>query len=124
MVETISQEGRFVNRGDPANVDWELGDFTIDYGWHELDLSSIVPAGVSSVLCTTVMFNTISGKHYAFRTKGNTNTNNESLINNQIASKVQAHDIIVHPDRDGKIEYFIDEDGWIALTLTVKGWWR
>ena len=34
----------------PGNWDKNLGDFTIDDGWHDMDLSGIIPAGVVGVV--------------------------------------------------------------------------
>lgn len=113
----------FIDRGDPANVDWALEDFTADGAWHDLDLTSVVPAGASAVAFACVIFNTIEGKTIAFRTNGNSNSCNTSLVSN-VAVGVISQDIIIAPDANGVIEYNTTAGGWLSLNLSVKGWWR
>ena len=42
-------EAKYYDRGDPATVDFGLGDLTTDGTWRDLDLSSIVPDGTTAV---------------------------------------------------------------------------
>ena len=67
---------KYVDRGDPANFDFDTGAFTDDNTWRELDLSSIIGVGVKTVHLRVRFASDSSGVSLAFRKKGNTNIKN------------------------------------------------
>lgn len=113
----------YVDRGDPAADDFTAIDFTRDGTWYTLDLSGIIPANVKAVSLSFITLSGLAGKRARFRTLGNANEFNISLVGIQVANMLIGHDLIIAPDADGKIEYKLDAGGWAIVTLNVKGWW-
>lgn len=115
---------KFYDRGDPAAADFAHTDLTIDNDWHSLDLSSIIPAGVSLVLLRVVLNCSDGWRNVLFRTHGNSNTINTSYIRNFSAGSEIPFDVYVTPDSDGVIDYKVTPDTWSKLTIAVAGWFR
>lgn len=114
----------FHDRGDPAAPDFS--SFTNDVAYHDLDLSSIVPAGASAVSMAVILNSTsvVGGDAMAFRKKGNSNDINQSAIYTQLPNVPVADDIIVACDVNRKIQYVMNFAGSVNTSdLTVKGWW-
>lgn len=113
----------FIDRGDTADDDFTVGDFTKDGNWHELDLSGIVPAGAKSVLFKFFYMSTGASNICIFRTLGNTNDSNVSVAATQVANVLHSLDIVIPLDADRKIEYQFQSGTWLVAVFTVKGWW-
>lgn len=119
----MKQQGFFVDRGDPVNDDFVVGDFVKDNNWHELDLSAIVPEHAHGVLFQFVYRNTLVDKGVSFRTKGNVNVRNLSTQRALVANIRHQGDFACPCDpTDRKLEYRVDPNTDF-LNFTVKGWW-
>jgi len=113
----------FVSRGDPANADFELGNFTTDNAFHDLDLSAIVPADAKAAsICTVARDTTDIGSikiqrsdYNSIRTMGG-----QAIIK---ANRIEYEMFTISMNTDRKIKYSISASGWNFLTLTVAGWW-
>lgn len=116
------------DRGDPATVDFDTGDFTKDGNWHTVDLSSIVPAGAKLVLLrTAVATSTLSASRvFDFRKNGNTNDKNAAQGYTQVTSATIAdkNDHWVTPDANRVIEYRLNSGAYEIADLTVGGWFK
>lgn len=112
----------FVDRGDPAAVDWDQGDLTEDGTWNDLDLSSIVPAGAIAVLFTMVGIHATAGQYFWMRENGNTNQVNVSRFYATTSGAALAADMIVACDANRVIEYN-GQSAFAAIELSVRGWW-
>lgn len=110
-----------VDRGDPASHDWQMGDLTADNAWHDLDLSSIVPAGATHVLLR-VEADKATREIVAFRQNGNVNEYNVSKLRFLLDSRTKTGDCIVAVDGNRIIEYKISAT-LNYLNITVGGWW-
>jgi len=121
-VGSLSAAG-FVNRGDPPSHDFSPGDFIKDDSWHELDLTSIIPADTKAILMRCVILTTSDGPFIRFRTAGNVNTENVSECRTPFANKAYSYDIQVPVANLQKIEYYATAATWSVLFLTIKGWW-
>lgn len=113
----------FVDRGDPAAYDFTKLTLTSDGTWHVMDLSAIVPAGAKAVTLRSDLWNADVGIHLRMRTLGNTNLYNVSSAITQVAGIIIYNDHIIPLDTDRKIEYIMPSTTWIAVNITVKGWW-
>ncbi|MCK5616901.1 hypothetical protein KAR91_84345 [Candidatus Pacearchaeota archaeon] len=113
----------FVDRGDPAAADFAIGDLTKDGAYHDLDLSGIVPAGAKSVSLSVIGVNAFVNKFASFRTDGNANEFNISLLAVTVALVLNAGDIVVPVTGTHIIEYNLTAGGWVFFAITVKGWW-
>lgn len=122
ILETIRKDGLAVNRGDPANLNFDTGDFTYDNAWHDLDLSSIIPINATVVYIDTVLRATIINARFFVRTKGNVNDKNLSRLRTQVAGIPIDADFITFPNDDRILEYKASTVNINLLQLTVKGW--
>lgn len=113
----------FVNRGDPAVADLTDADLSTDGAWHTIDLSSIVPAGTKAVALFCLIFDDAAQSELSFRTNGNVNNSNLSSLYTQVANIINSADVVVPLDANRNIQYKAANVGWIAIEITVKGWW-
>lgn len=111
------------DRGDPALVDFAIGDLTADGAWHDLDLSGIVPTDQRFVLLAVVIANSSINRLLQIRKKGNANIPNASIQNIQVANVALSSDCTNPISQDGFLEYNLTAGGWIIINITVKGWW-
>lgn len=118
----------FVDRGDPAAVDWDEGDLTINGAWHDLDLSAIVPDGAVLVLLRVVVVTADNGA-ISFRENGNANAINVATLSSHVPVMSPPHeqysaDLLVAPSPNRIIEYKATA-GWTvdSIDITVGGWW-
>jgi hypothetical protein len=113
----------FIDRGDPNVVDFAVGDFTKDGGWHDLDLSGIIPSNASCVGFFLNLKANAVGKLVRVRTKGNIWIGNISMAQTEVANLSILNDCFCPVGSDGLLEYQASAAGITDLTLTVKGWW-
>lgn len=113
----------YEDRGDPADFDYDIGDFTRDESWYDLDLSSIVPAGVKVVSLMCRVNSAGAGRWIMFRKNGNVNNISQSRVVAQVANVSNFQDLIVACDTNRVIEYRVTAAGFTDLDLVVKGWW-
>lgn len=113
----------FVDRGDPAAVDFNAGDFTIDGTWRDLDLSSIVPVGAKAVELNVAIRSYFVNAFLAFRKNGNTNTSNRIACRTQISNQTIDYQGVVAIDENRKIEYGNNNTAFMAIEVTVISWW-
>jgi hypothetical protein len=86
----------FVDRGDPAAVDFDKNNLTIDGAWHEIDFSAIITDSDAEVVeFRMIIRDAVAGKAFTLRVNGNSNAYNIAR------------------------EYGTD-DVW----LVVRGWWK
>jgi len=123
MEQYLADNPRFVNRGDPANPDWELGDFTLNSSWHTLDMSSIIPTNARGVLLRGDCLCQAVGWGVHFKTKGNVNSPNMSAFAAQTADVGFQVDTVVIPNTNREIIYMGYANVFTQLEVTVGGWW-
>lgn len=122
MVESAGfLKSAFVDRGDPASVDFDTDDFTKDSGWHDLDLSAIVPAGAKAVVFHVILVGEDATTIY-FRTKGNVNNFNMSTISAVFGFSAFRADMICPLNTDRFLSYNAGSVVCTILDFTVKGW--
>lgn len=109
------------DRGDPSGYDFQIGSgLTADGNYHDLDLSSIVPAGATMVLLRAVVVATNTDRDLLFRKNGNTNSYNVAQLKTYAANNVQ--DFIVACDTNRVVEYLISGSGITGVAIVVRGW--
>lgn len=113
----------FIDRGDPAAVDFGTGDFTKDSTWRDLDLSGIIPAGAKAACATVSMLAVQTNLAFYLRKKGNSNAANVAVGYTQVGYITKGLDLIVALDADRKCQYNISAGTWMVVDFTVKGWW-
>lgn len=112
-----------VDRGDPAAYDYAVGDLTTDGAWHDLDLSSILPAGTVAALIKTQVKDDAAGSYFQFRKNGNSNTIHTSTIRTQAVDVTIEREHIVFPDTSRVVEYRASNTTFTDINIVVCGWW-
>ena len=123
----FSLDNRFIDRGDPATSDYEVGDLTTDGNWNDLDLGSggagIVPVNAVAVLLfIKVQDADAAGSFVLFRKNGNSNDQAISGIRTQVANIGNDNTVTVACDSNGIIEYIAENVTWDTIRITVLGW--
>lgn len=112
----------YVNRGDPAAYDFEEGVLITDGLWHDLDLSSIVPAGAVAVHLLIVAFDNLVNSLLFFRKNTNTYNHNAIALYISVANTFISVGDFVPCDTNRVIEYLATNTTWGGIGITVKGW--
>lgn len=123
FLDYVRQQGIYIYRGDPANVDYTQATLTQDGAWHDLNLSALVPEHAKAVDVSILFINTANAKVGWFKRKGQANDRNASVISSHSPNQPQAQDLTIALDTNRTCEYKFDADGWTYIALTVKGWW-
>jgi len=114
--------GFFVDRGDPLAWDFTVGDFTDDNAWHDLDLSSIVPAGANSVLLKINLETLEIEKKFELRKKDNTDIYNTLAIWTQFSNVRIGGVFLVPCNANRVIQYLANPATWSVMNVQVNGW--
>ena len=123
-IEATDLEGRvnYVDRGDPSGYDFASGSFTKDGEWHDLDLSSIVPAGERLVYIRVNFYDNLVNSYAWFKPKANSNTINSSARRIQAANLAQDMMFFIVCDANGIIQYNFTNTTYNFINFTVLGW--
>lgn len=117
----------YIPRTGSSTYDWTFELLTIDGDWHDLDLSSIVPAGASAVELH-VKGSNLSGDGVLYmRRKGDTRIKGTCRLRCQVADKMIQIPTIIELGVNRIIEYRILGADWktgqFGSDITVMGWW-
>lgn len=112
----------YVDRGDPAAVDFAVGVLTTDGNYHDLDLSSIVPAGAKAVHIKCVIEDDVAEEFVTFRENGNSNEYNNLTGYTQVANVLNVINGFVSLDSNRIIEYAATSATWTLINILVRGW--
>ena len=116
----------YVDRGDPTNYDFVVGDFTTDGAIHDLDLSSICSADSANYLVhllLEIQDNAIN-TYFQFQKKGNVNEFNALRAITQVANQSIAVEGWILMDANRKISYKSTNTVITAMGVTVRGWYE
>ncbi len=113
----------FVNRGDAEVADFSLAAFTRDNAIHQIDLSSIVPAGAVAVWLRVIIQDTAAAKYIMFFPNGETHEYSIDYLNTQ-ANGVPIGMTMgpIALDANRLISYQSNISDGQTLAVTVKGW--
>jgi len=123
ILEAAREYGFYVYRGDPAVFDYKEPDWTMDYLWHELDLSAIVPANAKAIDASFIIAARSTGKFFHFRRHGQVNNKNICFGMINVAWGSYGFDLTIPCDADRKIDYLMSPDIDLVANFIVKGWW-
>jgi hypothetical protein len=114
----------FVDRGDAAAWDKQVGDFTTDGTWNDLDLSAVVPAAGAGrlVLLHVEVEDDAAESAFSVREKGNANAFNVGSVITQVANVLTSGDLWVLADGTRTIQYFGTNLAFVTIDLYVRGW--
>ncbi len=111
------------DRGDPAAVDFAVGDLIADGLAHELDLSGIVASGAATVLLRVRIEDNAVGSLIVIKENGNSNQINAGVIRTQVSGVTNDGDMIISLDANRKANYITTNTTFTILDIIVKGWW-
>lgn len=112
------------NRGDVDNADFNKTTLTADGSYHDLDLSSIIPAGTKFVQLEVSIIGFAAGKDVRFKEKGYTGL---SVVHNMItpALAIQAFSRFwIGVDKNQKLRYYGIQHAFEMFDVTVVAWKR
>lgn len=113
---------RYVDKGDLAAWDYQIGDFTVGSGWHTLDISAKVGAAERLVLLRMQIKSAAGGKEMRLRTNGNSNEFNMQSMFTHDNTLYYRDDVWVKTDANGVIEYWIISTTWNTINMSVRGY--
>jgi hypothetical protein len=114
----------YVDRGDPSANDFEVGSFTLDTAWHDLDLSGIVTdSDATLVHLYCQLRDDVVGQHFQFRKNGNTNSFNLTGVRTQAAGVWVEYEMCVVLDDNRVVEYR-GAVGINDVNVRIRGWWK
>ena len=119
----LGEIGMFVDRGDPAAIDFDKDDLTADDAWHDLSLTAIIPTIARAVLLEVDIEAGHTDKEVIFRENGNTNDINHTGAITKTNNKDQHKTCIVAVGSDRIIEYKASTETWTTINIVVRGWW-
>lgn len=108
------------DRGDPAA--WDNDSLTTDGAWHDLDLSSILPAGAKAVLILVNMQDDAVGSYFQVRKNGNTNAVTCPTVRTQVSGVDNDALLLCFCDTSRVIEYRASNVTFALLKVVVLGW--
>ena len=113
---------KFVDRGDPSALDFNMTNLTTDGSYYDLDLSAIIPKNTKLVMLrvetqTMEYYPTIS-----VRKNGNIETINIDSLHVKTLMEDYHKTFWVAPDADGVIEYNASGATYSYLNISVGGW--
>ena len=114
--------GEYISRSNPSGNDFEIGNFTTDGNWYDLDLSSLVPAGAVAVHLYVGLTDDNTAWNLKFRKNGETGQN-VAAPQCHIANVDQKQECIVALDSGRIIEYRAPAIVITAINIIVRGWW-
>jgi hypothetical protein len=118
-----SRTSSYVDRGDPSSTDKEVGDFTTDGTWVDLDLSAIVPTGATRVKFRITIQDGSVNQVMQFRENGNSNAINRDEIRTQVADLDISDTFTIDLDANRIIEYKGTNTTFTKIALVVRGWY-
>ena len=113
----------YVDRGDPVDYDFQVGDLTTDGAWHDLDLSSIVPEGATLVHLRILVMDGLTVQLLYIAEKGNSNAANSLFVQTQVANIVSFNEGIVKLDSSRVVQYKASNTTWTTMNIVVRGWY-
>jgi hypothetical protein len=120
-----SHADSFVDRGDPAAVDWHAGTIgLINSTWQTLDLSGVVPAAAAgNLVLFQINYQPVGVGHlFQMREKGNSNDKNVFAVQGIVANGGHSLGALVLCDSNREIEYYCTT-GATQILVTIRGWW-
>lgn len=112
----------YVDRGDTASWDFLLAAFTTDNNWHDLNLSSIVPARATTIHIRLFIRAPAANKTVELGKAGQSQFMNEHRLRTQIANQRIDGSYFVSCDALRRVQYRAANTTWTAISLVVLGW--
>lgn len=96
---------KFIDAGDKAGHDFTVGDFTGDSSWHDLDLSSKVPANAKWVIMSLKIKGNIPSCYMEWASKSMSSGYPQYNFICQVANILGTGTMILPLDSEKKVQY-------------------
>jgi hypothetical protein len=114
----------YQDRGDPIIWDFQIGDLTVDGGWHSVNLSSIVTDADATLLLLGATFKgSAVGGALKFRESGNANLFNVLQAYVQAPATFTTLQGLCQPGTGRTLDYLASST-LDVVSFLVRGWWR
>ncbi|MCK5581922.1 MAG: hypothetical protein KAJ18_11695 [Candidatus Omnitrophica bacterium] len=123
VLQGCANAPRWVDRGDPADWDFDIGDLTTDNAYHDLDLSSIVSPYSTRVKLRVRIEDDVIDSRFSLRKNGNTNDYNKVQIDTLVTNLDTEQTIDIACDSNQVIEYKASNLTWSSINILVVGWY-
>jgi hypothetical protein len=120
--KTLSSKSGLVLRERYITWDFEIGDFTLNGNWHDLDLSGIVPVGAYAVYFRVQVQGTVGTGGFYMAETGVGTYNNIAGAVTQVADKTIEGSAFVKLDGDRKVRYWGNSTVDTKCNLIIRGW--
>ena len=123
---TAGASGTTIVQRTGAADDYVLASFTRDGAWHDLDLSSILPAGALHFWCRTILKSDAASKGFSLRAKGTTGSSDAHHAFTQVANVSNYTELgPIGVDANRVCEYNVTNEtgfAWNIMTLTITAY--
>jgi hypothetical protein len=123
---TAGTNGYVLTQRKGASYGFTIGSFTRDGAWHDLDLSSILPAGTTSFWCRCIIEADAASKGFGLRENGQTGDSDAHFAFTQVADTSLYQDLgPIGVDASRVCEYYAtNESGftWGIMSLVVTAY--
>lgn len=116
----LGYSDKLIDRGDPADWDFEETDLTTDASWYDLDCSSIVPAGATHIAFRGYI-NGSANDYFQIRKNGNSNAYTAQTMTCQRTGPIEFC-WIVPCDASRIVEYAAANVSWTGIKIVITGW--
>ncbi|MFB0556084.1 MAG: hypothetical protein ACETWQ_22505 [Phycisphaerae bacterium] len=113
---------RFEAKPDQQSYDFTQTDFTKDYNYHDLDLSTKIPVGTVSVTLWCAIKSSAEIGEVSFAASGYTGEYLKSLNFVQVAGVGKGFCIDIPVKTDRKIRYRISNIVWVYINVNIVAW--
>ncbi len=118
----LKEGSGFVDRGNPATPDFDIGNLITDGTTRDLDLSGIIPVGTKAVVLHLSVRDGLTNQILYVMNKGNTNFQNVAITRTQINNISNDNTVVLGVDADRKSSYNASNTVWTICNITVGGW--
>lgn len=113
----------FMKKPDQQSYDFTLSDFTIDDNYHDLDLSTLIPAGAKVVLLWGAYKTNTADSEARLAQYGHTGLYLKTLRHQHVVNVGQDIDCLMPVDSNRKIQYaFASGPTYVYINLQVVAW--
>jgi len=114
--------GQYVDRGDPSGWDKEIGDFTTNNTWIEMDFGLIVPDGAIAIQFAIQIEDDAAGNSFNIRSADKSNALNKITAGTQAAGVMSYAYGAVSCSTARKVDYRASNTTWTGIWVVVCGW--
>lgn len=122
ILTDLTGKSLYVDRGEVSAPDFSVSDFTTDDGYHDLDLSSIVPANAKQVHVSVWLYDNLTSMYLILLKQGRTDLNNALAHFIAVANIATVMDGFVPCDENRIITYRASNTSFTTIDFTVRGW--